>query len=112
MTRIGIGFTDETPRVYSLAVGRNFKTGKARWNSWSLHPLGVGPTGGVRKLKPSYDRRFVFVHTPFGLHKVDTANNTVTLYQDPIVADRQVSDVAVDNSNRVYYATAVVSSTD
>ena len=25
-----------------------------------------GPTGGVRKLKPSYDRRFVFVHTRIG----------------------------------------------
>jgi streptogramin lyase len=102
VTRIGIS---ETPRVYSVAVGRNFKSGKARWNSWSLFPGFVGPTGGVRKLKPSHDRRFVFVHTPFGLHKVDTANDTVTLYEDPSVADF-VSDVAVDNYNRVYYAAA------
>jgi streptogramin lyase len=106
VTRIGAGF-DEAPRVYSMSVGRNFKTGKARWNSWSLHPLGLGPTGGVRKLKPSYDRRFVFVHTLAGLHKVDTTTNTVTLYQDPGTVDG-VSDVAVDNSNRVYYATAGV----
>ncbi len=67
----------------------------------------MGPTGGVRKLKPSHDRRFVFVHTAFGLHKVDTANNTVTLYQDPNTIDF-VSDVAVDKTNRVFYATAGV----
>jgi hypothetical protein len=81
ITRIGLG--EDTPRVYSLAVGRNFKSGKARWNSWSLFPGFVGPTGGVRKLRPSHDRRFVFVHTPGGLHKVDTASNTVTFYDDP-----------------------------
>jgi hypothetical protein len=107
VTRFGAAFTDETPRVYSVDVGRNFKSGKARWNSWSLHPLGAGPTGGVKKLKPSHDRRFVFVNTAFGLHKVDTAKNEVTLYEDPNVAEG-VSDVAVDNSNRVYYATAGV----
>ena len=103
VTRIGAG---DTPRVYNVAAGRNFKSGKARWNSWSLFPGFVGPTGGLRKLKPSHDRRFVFVHTPGGLHKVDTANNTVTLYQDPVFPTIDiVSDVAVDNSNRVYYAT-------
>ena len=105
ITRIGLG--DDTPRVYSLAVGRNFKSDKARWNSWSLFPGFVGPTGGVRKLKPSHDRRFAFVHTPGGLHKVDTANNTVTFYNDPDSID-MVSDVAVDGSNRVFYATAGV----
>lgn len=96
---------DGTPRVYSLAVGKNFKSGKARWNSWSLHPLGIGPTGGVRKLKPSYDRRFAFVRTPMGLHKVDTSNNTVTFYEDSGAVDL-VSDIAADNSNRVYWAAA------
>jgi hypothetical protein len=92
----------ENPRVYSLAVGRNFKSGKARWNSWSLHSAGFGPTGGVKKLKPSHDRRFVFVRTPTALHKVDTAINKVTLYEDPVLD--LVSDIAVDTSNRVFYA--------
>ena len=99
-----VGADGGAARVYNMSVGRNFKGGNARWNSWSLHRLGVGPTGGVRKLKPSHDRRFVFVSTIAGLHKVDTANNAVTLYDNPnLVAG--VSDVAVDKSNRVFYAT-------
>ena len=102
ITRIGLG--EDTPRVYSLSVGQNFKSGKARWNSWSLFPGFAGPTGGVRKLKPSHDRRYAFVHTPGGLHKVDTANNTVTFYDDPGTVD-MVSDVAADSGNRVFYAT-------
>ena len=76
VTRIGAPMHGRVnPRVYSLAVGRNFKSGKARWNSWSLHSAGLRSHGRRQEAEAIHDRRFVFVRTPSGLHKVDTANN-------------------------------------
>ncbi len=97
VTRIGA-----PPRVHSLDVGRNFKSGAARWSSWTLHPQFPGPVGGIKKLKPSHDRRFAFVRTSFAVHKVDTATNLVTAYPDG--GTDLISDIAVDNNNRVFWA--------
>ena len=49
------------PRVFMLQPASNLKYGYAQWTSWSLNPTGIGPTGGLEKLRSSQDRRFVFV---------------------------------------------------
>src|SRR3954454_3733169 len=44
--------------------------GQARWTSWDLVP-GVN-MGGIKKLRPSHDRRFAVVRTSSSIQEVDT----------------------------------------
>ena len=89
------------PRVFSLELPRNLKYDPANFTAWELDPLS-GTTGGVKKLKSSYDRRFVFVRTTLNLQRIDTVTNQRTTYPDSL--PNLVSDIAVDNSNKVYFA--------
>jgi streptogramin lyase len=88
-------------KVYRVTMPRDIKIGNANWTSWSMSTAGAGPTGGFKKIKPSYDRRFVFVRTLLAVQRIDTQHNKVSVFLDPVSS---VSDIAVDNSNRVYFA--------
>ena len=102
-------------RVYMFQPPKNLKYGTPTWTSWPLGSFGFGSTGGLRRIRSSWDSRLIFVRTPIAIIKVDTANNKVTTYCDTPVpdgnggtlacggSDSPVSDVAVDNRNNVYY---------
>jgi hypothetical protein len=103
------------PRVFVLQPPANLKYGSAQWTSWSLNPAGLGPTGGLKRIRSSYDRRYVFVRTVLALQKIDTVANRSTSYCDDATSTNiamgpgfycnnfsAVSDVAVDNQNNVY----------
>lgn len=91
--------------------------GPARWTSWDLVP--DSNTGGIRKLRPSHDRRFIIARTPSSLQEVDTqacAAGTKLYpaacsaglrrwdFSDPETPAGApfVSDIAVDDSRRVF----------
>jgi len=91
--------------------------GPARWTSWDLVP--DSNTGGIRKLRPSHDRRFLIARTPSSLQEVDTQacaagtplNPTPCAaglrrwdFSDPETPEGApfVSDIAVDDGRRVF----------
>jgi streptogramin lyase len=111
-----VGFTGE-PRVYRFDPPQSLTRGSARFTSWSL----VEPafSGGVRKLRPSRDRRYLFVRTSSFVERMDTqkclpgtpampktCDGALTLWQFPIdgapATNPFVSDIAVDDLNRVF----------
>ena len=108
-TRLG----SPSPRVFMFQPPQNLEYGSAQWTSWTLNPAGAGTTGGLKKIKSSYDRRYVFVRTVFSVQKIDTLTDQRTTYCDTLVVANgvpscdtngsQVSDVAVDDRNNVYY---------
>jgi hypothetical protein len=76
--------------------------------------FGAGPTGGLKRVRGSFDRRFIYVRTWLSVVKIDTINNISTTYCDDATAagmDQSticnamspVSDVASDNKYFVYY---------
>ena len=95
-------------KVYRFDPARSLMKGSARWMSWQLSP--TTNTGGLQRLKPSDDRRYVFVRTATDLQRVDTQNCTLgtpttcvlTVWQDKFVDQISTSDLAVDGSNRVF----------
>jgi hypothetical protein len=101
----------EAPRVYQFQPPANFKYGYAQEKSWPLDPAASGPTGGLKRIRSSYDSRFVYIRTGLALQKIDTLNQISTTYCDDAgpgvspICDTfsPVSDVAVDHNNFVYY---------
>src|SRR5690242_14485642 len=110
-TRIG-----NPPRVYQFQPPANYKYGSAQMTSWpigGINGFGAGPTGGLKRVRGSFDRRFIFVRTMLAVVKIDTLSNTSTTYCDDALpgadqsmicnAPSPVSDVASDNKYFVYY---------
>src|SRR3954463_9176916 len=102
---------DNLPRVYMFQPAQNTKYGSAQWTSWPLNPAALGPTGGLKRIRSSYDRRYVFVRTVLSVQKIDTVTDQRTTYCDALLPDQSgcdlgsfsmVSDIAVDNHNNVY----------
>jgi len=104
-------------KVYRFDPARSLMKGSAQWTSWQLSvtvlsPLLLPPnsTGGLKRLKPSDDRRFVFVRTSSNLQRVDTQNCKpgtpttceLTVWQDKFTDVITTSDLAIDGSNRVF----------
>src|SRR3954464_4954858 len=60
------------PSVYKFDLQSSLMKngGTARWTAWSLSP--EDNMGGIRKMRPSHDRRFVAVRTPTTIEEVDT----------------------------------------
>ena len=108
------------PRVYRLELKGGKKVNNAQWLSWSLDASG-GIANGVRRIKTSGDKRYVFVHTQASMQRIDTQScsysaakaivsctGTVWLHQTaddptPINLDH-TSDLAIDESNNNVYA--------
>jgi hypothetical protein len=106
-------------KAYRFDPARSLMRGSAQWTSWQLSqtpPLST--TGGLKRLKPSDDRRFLFVRTSDNLQRVDTHKCTsgtlqtafapatpptceLTVWQDQPF-NLNVSDLAVDSANRVF----------
>jgi hypothetical protein len=107
-----IWFTTRTgvPRVYQFQPPANYKYGSAQETSWPLDQATLGTTGGLKRIRSSYDSRFIFVKTVLALQKIDTVNNVSTTYCDDAFptavqtcsAYSLVSDVAVDHNYFVY----------
>jgi len=90
--------------------------GQARWTSWDLFP--DTNAGGIKKLRPSHDRRFVVVRTASSIQEIDTQAcpaGTVAMptmcgsglrrwdfIEDPESDGAFVSDVAVDDGRRIF----------
>jgi hypothetical protein len=96
------------PKVYQFEPPKSLKTEQAKWVSWTLNPAFLGPTGGIKKIKTSYDRRFVFVRTVLSVQRIDTISNERVTYpnnlEDPENPSGMsfVSDIAADNQHNVY----------
>ena len=95
--------------VYRFTPARSLKTADASWKGWELRPVDIGLTGGVARMRPSHDRRFLFVRMPgdfntgiSSVQRIDTVNAVRTVWsfagEPPIL----VSDIAVDDGNRVF----------
>ena len=90
--------------------------GPARWTSWNLFP--DMNAGGSKKLRPSHDRRFVIVRTANSIQEIDTqacvagslayptvcdsALRRFDFVEDPEADGAFVSDIAVDDSRRIF----------
>src|SRR6185436_15290694 len=101
-------------RAFKFEPPKSLMTGLARWTSWELSETGgPGFSGGLKKMRPSYDRRFVVVRTQNSLQVIDTkdCDNAVnptckrTVWLDQVPEVISVSDVAVDDVNNIYTAT-------
>jgi len=115
VTRLG-----ENRKVYRFDFGPSLmkNSGNARWTSWDLASEFDLNNGGIAKLRPSHDRRFVIVRTPSSIQEIDTQAcfaGTVTYPSqcasalrrwdtpnDPETSGPFVSDVAVDDGRRVF----------
>jgi hypothetical protein len=100
------------PHLYRLEFPKSLMKGSAKWTSWKLNAIF---TGGIRRVRGSHDRRFIFVRTISSdlgeaIERVDTdptkcpgVNCQTTVYQDTTVTgELDVSDVAVDDRNNVF----------
>jgi hypothetical protein len=117
ITRIGdpAGVPGTAPqRVYRFDPARSLYSSVARWSSWELRADLIA--GGIKKIKPSHDRQFVFARTATFIQKIDTqrctagsgstCDRTVFSYPDQLVPEQNpfvsVSDIAVDDRNKVF----------
>ena len=106
-------------KVYRFDPAKSLMKGPAQWTSWQLS-LTPPPnsTGGLKRLKPSDDRRYVFVRTTSNLQRIDTQNCQLgsvktcelTVWQDQpeLVSDFNASDLAIDGMNRVFTTATLV----
>jgi len=102
VTRVG-----GPPHVYRMDFPSSLMRGNARWTRWDLSEASV--TGGLRKIRTSRDRRFVFARTVETLERIDTQNcggspQTCerTVWTDQADGGFNMSDVAVDDRNNVF----------
>jgi len=124
VTRLG-GSTEADPlgaqrKVYRFDFSPSLMKngGAARWTSWEV-AADVENNGGVAKLRPSHDRRFVVVRTNTSIQEIDTqacfpgtpaapAECPFALRRwdaagDPdLVSPFLVSDLAVDDARRIF----------
>ena len=120
-------------KVYRFDAAKSLMKGSARWTSWALSSaIPAADTGGLKRLRPSDDRRYVFVRTSIDIQRIDTQNckpaTAQTLFtpakpstceltiwsntpgSDGTVTDPlNVSDLAIDDMNRVFTTAAVFS---
>jgi len=114
VTRIG-----QRRKVYKFDFGPSLmkNNGNARWTSWDLAEEDEMNNGGIAKLRPSHDRRYVIVRTPSTLQEIDTQAcfaGTATYavqcmpglrvwnFTEPESSGPFVSDIAVDDSRRIF----------
>lgn len=109
------------PHVYRMDFPSSLMKGNARWTSWELSDLALitgGTDTATKRIKPSKDRRFVFVRTiaisleggfASTLERIDTKNCSGSpqtcervVWTDQAFAGFNVSDVAIDDYNDVF----------
>jgi hypothetical protein len=97
-------------RVYRFDPARSLMKGNANWTSWDLRIDTFA--GGLKKMRPSHDRRYVFVRTASFIQRIDTqnctagtaptCNRTVWTFSETPTDPTFVSDIAVDDQNHVF----------
>ena len=94
--------------VFRFTPNRSLMKGNAQWKSWDLAPDTV-TTGGLRRLRPSDDRRFIFVRTATSIQRIDTQNCDASMPQTceriewpDQVGELNVSDMSIDDQNNVF----------
>ena len=97
-------------RVYRFDPSRSLTKGDARWTSWDLQVDTFA--GGLTHIRPSYDRRYLFARTATFVQRIDTyscdssypstCQRTVWTFEETPIEPTFVSDVAVDDQNRVF----------
>jgi hypothetical protein len=115
---------DANQHVYRFDLPESLNRGDAHWTSWDLNGARALATGGILKIKPSHDRRWIFVHltnlpavgtdSP-DIQQIDTRCDATTKswtpspcqrilwnFADPDVPSGFVSDLATDDSNHVF----------
>src|SRR3954451_15906760 len=107
VTRVGLN----NPHLYRMEFPKSLMKGSAKWTSWKLNAI---LAGGIRRVRASYDRRFIFVRTISStlgeaVERVETdptkcsgANCKTTVWQDFVSTGLDVSDVAIDDQNNVF----------
>ncbi|HEY6213812.1 MAG TPA: hypothetical protein VIW45_16075 [Vicinamibacterales bacterium] len=107
VTRLGV------PRVFRFTPPGSLMKAPAQFTSWELQE-DSGETGGMKKIKGSRDRRYVFVRTAMSIQRIDTQScdastcaRTTWTDQDPF----NVSDLTVDDWNNVFTSAAVIDQT-
>jgi hypothetical protein len=113
VTRVG-----GPPHVYRMDFPKSFMKFDARWTRWALSDVALF-TGGLRRIRPSRDRRFIVARTDTTLERIDTKKCTVstqtcerTVWTDQPdnltsgatggVTVGDLSDVAVDDWNNIF----------
>jgi hypothetical protein len=99
VTRLG------EPRVYRMDPSKSLMAGSAQWKAWALSPF-TPTVGGLRKLRGSWDRRYIFVRTSESIQRIDTLSCDSTTcarleYLDQL-GSVNVSDMAVDDQNNLF----------
>jgi hypothetical protein len=118
-TRVWFVTRQGDARLFQFTPGRGRRDATAQWRSWSLDlQPGGATTGGLKKVRPSKDKRSVFVRTANSLQQVDPqckptidvtgasiCEEGLTVYQDRLpFFFFGTSDVAIDDFNNVYTA--------
>jgi len=112
LTRNGV----PAQKAYRFDPAKSLMKGSAQLTSWQLSPAFT--TGGLKRLKPSDDRRYLFVRTSADIQRVDTQKckpaTAKTAYADASPATCELtiwkdqldfgntSDLAVDSLNRIF----------
>ena len=94
VTRLG------AQRVYRFDPSKSLMKGNASWKSWGLADDSL-TTGGLKKIKASCDRQYVFVRTAASLQRVNTQNGDRTEWPDQLDSFN-VSDLAIDDRNNIF----------
>jgi hypothetical protein len=121
VTRKGFGVDDNVSgqRIYRFSPPASLLKADAAWTSWDLR-LDVN-AGGILRVRPSHDRRFVYVRSNSFIQRIDTQScqagttgpacgrvvwsfpaDPTTLPPDNINGIPFVSDIAADDMNRVF----------
>src|SRR4051812_31439308 len=79
VTRVGLSELDQhgvpsgkngTQRVYRFNPTPSLMKGNATWSSWDLRLDTIA--GGLKRVRPSHDRRFIYVRTASFIQRIDT----------------------------------------
>ena len=117
VTRLGTAQPPPLPsqpaRVVRFDPAKSLMKGDAKWTSWDLSEFpAAGFTGGLKKLKTSHDRRFIFVRSANNLQRIDTGRcdgptKTPQTCERTVWADElgdNTSDVTIEDRNNVFTA--------
>jgi hypothetical protein len=97
-------------RVYRFDPAPSLMKGDAHWTSWDLRLDTFA--GGLKKIRISHDRRFIFVRSATFVQRIDTqkctastsptCERTVWTFVENPIDPTSVSDIAVDDQNHVF----------
>ena len=98
-------------RIYRVNAPQSLLRGKARWTSWGLRIDTF--VGGLKRIRASHDRRFVFARSAQYVQRIDTQSCIAGTALVAATCERVVwsfpgdefifvSDIAADDRNRVF----------